>query len=91
MVKPVQKPLVVTSHPVPESKGAVTYRCLVLPMAWRDLVQREQVQGTDEGFDLTVAITDSRVNRSLIADRPGSEEDNVAKHSVYNQLWIEGP
>ena len=58
MVKPVQKPLVVTSHPVPESKGEVTYRCLVLPMAWRDLVQREQVQGTDEGFDLTVAITE---------------------------------
>lgn len=42
----------VTSHPAPECKREVNYRCSVLARAWRDMVQRDQVQGAEEGFDL---------------------------------------
>lgn len=43
--------------------------------------ERNQVQGADDGSDLTVAITDSGMNRSPMADRLGNEEEQVAKHN----------
>lgn len=52
------------------------------------MVQRDQVQGADEGFDLTVAITDSRVNRSLIADRPGSEKASCKAQCIQPAMDI---
>lgn len=50
------------------------------------MVQIDRAQGADEGSDLTMAISDRRMTRSLIADGPGREEERVAKHNVYNQL-----
>lgn len=50
------------------------------------MVQIDRVQGADEDSDLTMTISDRRMNRSLIADGPGREEDRVAKHNIYNQL-----
>lgn len=43
------------------------------------------MQGADEGFDLTV---DSRVDRSLIADRPGSEEASCRAQCVQPAMDI---
>lgn len=49
------------------------------------MVQRNQIQGADDGFGLPVAITDRGMSRSLFEDGPASPKVlGVAKQGVYS-------